>query len=1184
MRSMRVTASTGALLLFACLSGAPPVSAELVSHWRFDGDFADSGPAGNHGLPDENEALGFSPGRDGAPRGALSLDGVESLLRLPHTAGLPFHGHRAYSIAFWVKGGPQSAASLVSESSVSSGLPLFSIGPEAGAISGRLRVLLRDSAGNPLLDQLSSGEVFGGEWRHFAWVDNHGQAVLYIDGRRDPAAFDYRRPAPAFELTALGGVGGAGACCFFRGAIDDLRLYDHPLSEFEVQMLLERPAGCPEDGDTHCGSLVLERRPGSEGTFVASALGARDDSGDPVRYFFMARSDSGITIHVGPQPSSTAELELGPGTWTVSVTVDDDPDCPDLAADATCVAPPVTVACPSLGDTHCGELLVDGPTEGGAGFYVITVLGATDDSGDAILYLLSAESDEGRVLRRGPQDAPVFELDLSEGRWTITVTVDDDLECADQALDATCTIELAVGCPLEGDTLCGGLVIDTQPDFTPGPYLATVTSATDASGDLLIYTFVAESDGGRRLEVGPQLSSSALFILSEGEWTISATVDDDLLCPDRAPGDTCREELEVRGAPPRLISHWSFDGHLADAEESGNHGSFAGGRKLAFTEGFDGGPRGALLLPGFDACVGILPQRYLPLHAHRAFTVALWVRGTPQPGGVVWSEGTARDGGALFAIGTEPEGRTGQVSIHLRNASGQELIAQRLSRLEAFDGAWRHLAWTSDGGRGVLYVDGVRDPTDFSRLNVPLEMERTAIGCAAGAGNGRWFEGAIDEVRVFSFALGTAEIRELIEQPDCPLEGDSYCDDFLVEPPPGGGEGVYGLAVLAASDDSRDPLFYTFTAEEAGGRWLQAGPQPESFVELELTAGVWTLSATVDDDLHCLDESPDATCTQQVTVERRAGVEIAHWSFDGHLDDLTGGNHGALSGVAEPRFGPDREGRPRMALLLDGRSEHVRVLRQDPLLLHAHREYSLAMWVKGAPKQDGKHLWSETSRHEAHALFSVGTDFRAGGGQVGILIRDESGVLLLSPALSRGVAFDGDWHHIAWVDAGGRAALYIDGRRDPTRFDYEKRAIPFDLATIGGSQGVAVADSSFEGLIDDVRAYDYALDEAEVQALAEVDPRGQPFYRGDPDGDGRINITDAIFLLNYLFLSGPPPGCREAADPNDDGGINITDAIYLLNYLFLSGPPPADPGPPGEACAPDPEGSVHLGCDEYRRC
>ncbi|MGE4618312.1 MAG: PKD domain-containing protein [Planctomycetota bacterium] len=61
------------------------------------------------------------------------------------------------------------------------------------------------------------------------------------------------------------------------------------------------------------------------------------------------------------------------------------------------------------------------------------------------------------------------------------------------------------------------------------------------------------------------------------------------------------------------------------------------------------------------------------------------------------------------------------------------------------------------------------------------------------------------------------------------------------------------------------------------------------------------------------------------------------------------------------------------------------------------------------------------------------------------------------------------------------------------------------------------------------------------------------FIRGDSTYDQAVNIADAIFLLDYLFISGPASVCPDAADANDDGVINIGDAINLLNFLFSGG-------------------------------
>ncbi|MFH2057064.1 MAG: dockerin type I repeat-containing protein [bacterium] len=65
-----------------------------------------------------------------------------------------------------------------------------------------------------------------------------------------------------------------------------------------------------------------------------------------------------------------------------------------------------------------------------------------------------------------------------------------------------------------------------------------------------------------------------------------------------------------------------------------------------------------------------------------------------------------------------------------------------------------------------------------------------------------------------------------------------------------------------------------------------------------------------------------------------------------------------------------------------------------------------------------------------------------------------------------------------------------------------------------------------------------------------------PYLCGDADGDGIANITDAVFLITYIFSEGPPPEPLAAGDANCDGIPNITDAVYLITYIFGGGPAP----------------------------
>ena len=71
---------------------------------------------------------------------------------------------------------------------------------------------------------------------------------------------------------------------------------------------------------------------------------------------------------------------------------------------------------------------------------------------------------------------------------------------------------------------------------------------------------------------------------------------------------------------------------------------------------------------------------------------------------------------------------------------------------------------------------------------------------------------------------------------------------------------------------------------------------------------------------------------------------------------------------------------------------------------------------------------------------------------------------------------------------------------------------------------------------------------------------------GDADGSGGNNISDAVFLIQYIFAAGPPPEPLAAADSDCSGGINMSDVVYLIQYIFAGGPGPCDPDDNG---APD---------------
>jgi hypothetical protein len=108
-------------------------------------------------------------------------------------------------------------------------------------------------------------------------------------------------------------------------------------------------------------------------------------------------------------------------------------------------------------------------------------------------------------------------------------------------------------------------------------------------------------------------------------------------------------------------------------------------------------------------------------------------------------------------------------------------------------------------------------------------------------------------------------------------------------------------------------------------------------------------------------------------------------------------------------------------------------------------------------------------------------------------------------------------------------------------------------------------------------AVDFSGDPIAVDTIvitSTVGPKPDEFIRGDANRDLRLDISDAMTTLFYLF-GGRQLLCLDAADADDNEFVNITDVIYTLNWLFRAGSAPPAPFP---ASGPDTTGGGALGC------
>ena len=160
------------------------------------------------------------------------------------------------------------------------------------------------------------------------------------------------------------------------------------------------------------------------------------------------------------------------------------------------------------------------------------------------------------------------------------------------------------------------------------------------------------------------------------------------------------------------------------------------------------------------------------------------------------------------------------------------------------------------------------------------------------------------------------------------------------------------------------------------------------------------------------------------------------------------------------------------------------------------------------------------------------------------------------------------------------------GRFKPSNYEPDDDEFPFPAPP----PSTAVALSVFANTNPNGPWYLYVVDDDVFDAgqiaggwTLTIRTGGAPplFRRGDADGNAVVNITDAVFVLNALFLGGAGPGCAQSADTDDNGALNISDAVFLLDHLFRGGAGLPAPGPTD--CGVDAT-EDDLGCSSGLSC
>jgi len=429
-------------------------------------------------------------------------------------------------------------------------------------------------------------------------------------------------------------------------------------------------------------------------------------------------------------------------------------------------------------------------------------------------------------------------------------------------------------------------------------------------------------------------------------------------------------------------------------------------------------------------------------------TLSAWVYPTATTG---WRTVLLKEqvGGLIYALyaSTDSTQPSGHVFVN-----GQEELLRGPVPLPP--DTWTYLATTYDGTTLRLYVNG----TEVASRAVAGPILSSTGVLRIGGNNvwSEWFQGRIDEVRLYNRALTASELQADMLTPVAAPPAGAPVAAFSATP-------TAGLAPLtvAFSDASTGSL--TAWSWDFGDGSTSTAQHPSHTYAV---AGTYTVSLTVSGP----NGADSAVKTDYITVTASASSLVAAYDFNAGsgatVADVSGHGHtGTLSGATwtpQGRFGA--------ALSFDGANDWVTIA--DAAALDLTTGMTLSAWVYPTATTGWRTvLLKEQVGGLIYALYAS-TDSTQPSGHVFVNGQEE---LLRGP-----VPLPPDtWTYLATTYDGTTLRLYVNGTEVASRAVAGPILSSTGVLRIGGNN---VWSEWFQGRIDEVRLYNRALTASELQA------------------------------------------------------------------------------------------------------
>ncbi|MCD6108574.1 MAG: hypothetical protein J7J89_03780, partial [Thermoplasmata archaeon] len=594
-----------------------------------------------------------------------------------------------------------------------------------------------------------------------------------------------------------------------------------------------------------------------------------------------------------------------------------------------------------------------------------------------------------------------------------------------------------------------------------------------------------------------------------------------------------------------LVGYWSFDFYnstgVFDNSTYDNFGVFNGG--LGPDDLVDGKFGKALSFDGVDDYIAIKNLHYDTANEITKLTVSAWVK-IPTTGGDWSIVDFDRSEYYTCAAGIPSGSATGEgdyVGFHT-TASGYGIV-DMWSNTPIRDGKWHFITWvydSSDVYDKKIYIDGVLDaqqdayPTGVGLGSGTVRYGFIGDGSEAstfdGTRNGLYFEGTIDEVRIYHRVLSPEEINA------------SY------------NNALYRLYHNFTSLSDTTYNYSAYAIDEAGNLNITSART----VTVDTTKPTITWEPPTPADGSTVNNSwvylnttiTDATNTSAFFDWNNSLV--GYWSFDYYnsthvFDNSTYRNNGTFQGTS---FGINNitTGKYGKGLQFDGVDDYVDCGNDFTSI---STEFTIELWMKTSDTTNSGTPISYATTHSDNEILLY--NYKSFGLYIG------------GSNVGTGVsANDGNWHHIVWIwkSSGGETKLYKDGDiaySGTLQSGYtinhgtdRRLIVGQEQDSVGGGFS---SSQAFNGLIDEVRIYNRVLSWEEVNASYN-NGLYRLYHNFTGLGDGTYNysayVIDSAGNLNItstrtITVSTNKAPVINSYDLRNNTGSKLNDATGLLD-------------------------------------